>query len=173
MQRLTTYAERREFGDAPLTTAKEILAAFFGTSVNDIETADELSDMRKATDLRLKDGTTIAVRVRDDAYREQFGDEITVRDYIGRDGRSEWQKFNGGCVAYAFYAFRDDAGRLTAWKVVDVRELTEALFWNPILEGRALRRHEPPGREPFYSVRLTELTDAERAQVVVASGGDE
>lgn len=167
MQQLTTYGQRRVFGDTALPDAKRILSRLFVTSIANIEVADDKTDQRRATDLLVTPGfgttVNVAFRCRSSRFAQTYPDDITIR-LSTNGGLSELQKIERGYAHYMLYGFVEGE-RLTAWKLIDLAALLHALSVNP----SAAKSYNLPDQEPFLVVNLSKLSADARSSTIVAS----
>ena len=171
MNQLTTYKDRRAFGDSSLDEAKKILADYFCTSVSNIQIASDDLDCKEATDFVVNGSIRVAFRCRSAEYLSLYPNDITIR-LDRRSGMSEWQKIQAKTVGYMLYGFVRADG-LTAWKLIDLAELLNCLIWvwHDPTELRPVR-HCPQGQEPFMSIDLSplDLNLCLRGSIVIAEG---
>ena len=85
------------------------------------EPSEVCEDRDHNTDLCVLDlkPKRVACRVRDDKYRERYGDEFTIRTNVPSGNKSELAKIIEGWGDYIFYGFADDEG-LTQWFIGDL-----------------------------------------------------
>lgn len=110
-------ADKRR-ADALMPEVKRILGEHLITVPADVE------DMEHNTDLivlGLGGGIRVAVRIRDERYAMNFGNEFTIRASRPNGTKTELSKIVEGWGNYFFYGFADESwSRLIAWTLGDL-----------------------------------------------------
>jgi len=100
----------------------------------------------------------IACRIRKECYREQYGDEFTIRTYRQSGAKTELTKIIEGWGDYIFYGFAGE--NLTEWFIGDLKAFR--LWFNSflvinkgVLPGK--RKSNPDGSSDFIAFKKSEI----------------
>lgn len=120
---MNDWKDGKNWSDRFLPEIRQILSVNLFAHMLLVEPPDAREDQMHNTDLivlRFGDAR-ISCRVRNDEYRERYGNEFTIRSKTKNGGDSELSKVVKGWGDYTFYGFGDDdTGRLTQWFIGDL-----------------------------------------------------
>ena len=137
--------------------------------------SDDTKDQKEACDLILqaKDGTSVAVRLRRDGYKEKYRDEFTIRCQRSNGTKTELAKILEGYADWMFYG-HTESGKIVSWMLIDLDAFRFIVRFKSYLlthpdEERSGRKDNRDGRTSFLWFNAVELS-RHHSRLIIARG---